>query len=212
MNFKPVISLISILVVGIACVGSIITNPASADGSINDQIKDELSLVVNDIKYVEPPVDNTSAKLKASIDKETERELHADDLQIDQAEPEVVEYVDATYDYDDTYYDDAYYDDSYYTEYDDSCYNTEGLTASSGVNYYNGRQETYYSSNVLYHYRTSEWTAGDDGVYRDADGYVVVAANENEYSEGDVIDTSFGPAKVYDSGCDYGITDVYVNW
>lgn len=36
--------------------------------------------------------------------------------------------------------------------------NGSGLTRSSGVNNYNGRRETYYSSNVLYHHRTGEWT------------------------------------------------------
>ena len=38
------------------------------------------------------------------------------------------------------------------------CANGSGLTRSSGVNNYNGRRETYYSSNVLYHHRTGEWT------------------------------------------------------
>ena len=31
------------------------------------------------------------------------------------------------------------------------------LTKASGVNYYGGRRETYYSSNVLYHYLTPTW-------------------------------------------------------
>lgn len=117
---------------------------------------------------------------------------------------------DSGYEYVD--YNDYYYDDDYYYADDGGWYNIDGLTPESGVNYYNGRTETYYSSNVLYHYMTPEWTVGDDGVYRDADGYVVVAANESDYAYGDVIDTSFGEAKVYDTGCDSGVTDVYVNW
>lgn len=32
--------------------------------------------------------------------------------------------------------------------------NGSGLTASSGVNHFGGRKETYYSSNALYHHRT----------------------------------------------------------
>lgn len=84
------------------------------------------------------------------------------------------------------------------------------LTKQSGVNYYNGRKETYYSSRVLHHYRTSEWTPDDRGVYRDADGYVVVAAED--VPEGGYVDTSFGMGKVYDCGCPYGTTDIYVNW
>ena len=88
--------------------------------------------------------------------------------------------------------------------------NGRGLTKEGGVNQYNGRTETWYSSNVLYHYRTPEWTAGADGVYRDADGYVVVAASD--VPMGSVIDSSYGPAKVYDTGCAAGVTDIYTNW
>lgn len=88
--------------------------------------------------------------------------------------------------------------------------NSGMLTKSGGVNYYNDRRETWYSSNVAYHYRTNEWTAGSDGVYRDADGYVVVAASDK--AQGSTIDTSFGPGKVYDTGCPSGTTDIYVNW
>lgn len=84
------------------------------------------------------------------------------------------------------------------------------LTASGGVNYYNGRKETWYSSNVLYHYRTPEWTCGADGVYRDADGYVVVAASD--LPQNSIIDTSYGPGKVLDSGCGANVTDIYTNW
>lgn len=88
--------------------------------------------------------------------------------------------------------------------------NSSGLTPSSGVNYHNGWKETYYSSNVLYHYRTGEWTVGSDGVYRDSDGYVVVASSSD--SQGSVVDTSFGAGKVYDTGCDAGTHDIYTNW
>ena len=84
------------------------------------------------------------------------------------------------------------------------------LTASGGVNYYNGRKETWYSSNVLYQYRTPEWTCGADGVYRDADGYVVVAASD--LPQNSIIDTSFGPGKVLDTGCGANVTDIYTNW
>lgn len=100
---------------------------------------------------------------------------------------------------------------SYYEAPSETTYaSTSGLTPESGVNYYNGNRETYYSSNVLYHYRTPEWTAGADGVYRDSDGYVVVASSD--LAQGSVLDTSLGAAKVYDTGCASGTVDVYVNW
>lgn len=89
-------------------------------------------------------------------------------------------------------------------------YNSSGLTPTSGVNYHNGWRETYYSSNVLYHYRTSEWVVGEDGVYRDSDGYVVVASSSD--AQGSVVDTSFGQGKVYDTGCAEGTHDIYTNW
>lgn len=88
--------------------------------------------------------------------------------------------------------------------------NSGVLTRSGGVNWYNGRKETWYSSNVLYHYRTGEWTVGSDGVYRDSDGYVVVAASD--LAQGSTVDTSYGTGKVYDTGCAPGTTDIYVNW
>lgn len=88
--------------------------------------------------------------------------------------------------------------------------NGSGLTKSSGVNWYNGWRETYYSSKVLYHYMTPQWTAGADGVYRDSDGYVIVSSSSEPY--GTITDTSFGMGKVYDTGCALGTHDIYVNW
>lgn len=84
------------------------------------------------------------------------------------------------------------------------------LTKSAGVNFYGGRKETWYSSNDLYHGRTSEWTPDGNGVYRDSDGYVVVAASD--LRQGSTVETSYGTGKVYDSGCAAGTTDIYVNW
>ena len=87
---------------------------------------------------------------------------------------------------------------------------TGRLTKSGGVNYYNGSRETWYSSNQLYHYRTGEWTCGADGVYRDSDGYVVVA--RSDMAQGATLETSLGTGKVYDSGCANGTTDIYTAW
>lgn len=85
-----------------------------------------------------------------------------------------------------------------------------GLTQSSGVYYYGGRKESYYSSRVLYHYRTPEWTADAEGFYRDADGYYVVAASD--LPQGTVFQGSKGMCRVHDSGCAAGTTDYYVNF
>lgn len=105
---------------------------------------------------------------------------------------------------------DNYYDSSY-TYADGNGYTSDsGLTQQSGVNYYNGRTETYYSSNVLYHYRTSEWTVDNEGFYRTADGYYVVAASD--MPQGTTFEGSKGTCIVLDSGCSEGVTDYYVAW
>lgn len=89
-------------------------------------------------------------------------------------------------------------------------YNTSGsgLTKQSGVNYFNGRRETYYSSRVLYHYRTPEWTVDAEGFYRTSEGYYVVAASD--MAQGAVFQGSKGMCKVLDAGCAAGTTDYYV--
>ena len=74
----------------------------------------------------------------------------------------------------------------------------------------NGTTETWYSSNTAYHHRTSEWSADENGYYRDSDGYYVVASED--HAEGEVIETSVGQAKVYDGGCESGVVDFYVNF
>ena len=85
-----------------------------------------------------------------------------------------------------------------------------GLTKSGGVNYYGGRKETYYSSRVLYHYRTGEWWVDDEGFYRTASGNYVVAASD--MSQGTTFEGSKGTCEVLDTGCAAGITDYYVAW
>ena len=82
---------------------------------------------------------------------------------------------------------------------------------SQGVINQNGYRYTYYSSNVLRHYRTDEWTAGDDGIYRDSSGYVVVASDA--HSQGSIVSTPFGEGRVYDTGVGRNDTiDIYTNY
>ena len=88
--------------------------------------------------------------------------------------------------------------------------NGSGLTMSGGVNYYDGRKETWYSSSVLYHYRTGEWTVDDEGFYRTSEGYYVVAASDKP--QGSTFEGSKGTCIVLDSGCAGNTTDYYVNW
>ena len=107
--------------------------------------------------------------------------------------------------------DEVDYWEPYYEEwYEPTYYPSDGLNAFTGVNYYDGRRETYYSSNVLYHYRTAEWWVDDEGFYRTDDGYYVVAASDME--QGTVFEGSKGECIVLDCGCADGTTDYYVRW
>lgn len=105
-----------------------------------------------------------------------------------------------------------YYEEWYEPVYYAPAYDmpTDGLTMQGGVNEYDGRTETYYSSNVLYHYRTNEWWLDEEGFYRTDEGFYVVAASDME--QGTTFEGSKGTCIVLDTGCDAGITDYYVRW
>lgn len=51
---------------------------------------------------------------------------------------------------------------------------------------------------------------GDGGYVMDGDGNIAVASSD--YEQGTVIETPYGTAKVYDSGCASGVIDVYTDW
>ena len=86
----------------------------------------------------------------------------------------------------------------------------DGLNAYDGIYEYGGRTETWYSSEVAYHWQTPEWWVDDEGFYRTPEGYYVIAASD--YEQGEVIEGSKGLCQVLDCGCDARISDYYVNW
>lgn len=86
---------------------------------------------------------------------------------------------------------------------------------SAGVVYENGTRYTWYSQNVLPGGGLDELNSNgrhvdDDGYIRDGDGYIAVASSD--HSQGDIVDTPWGQGKVYDSGCDSGTIDIYMNF
>ena len=83
-----------------------------------------------------------------------------------------------------------------------------------GVKYYKGRRETYYSQRVLPGggLKIPGRHVADDGTIRDKDGYIVVSCDKGFKSYHSTFLTSLGPAKVYDTGCNYGTVDIYCNW
>lgn len=88
------------------------------------------------------------------------------------------------------------------------------LTKSGGVFYFNGHKETWYSQKVLPGggLKIPGRHVAADGTIRDKDNYICIAAHRNLYSYGSIVPTSLGMGKVYDTGCAYGVIDVYVNW
>ena len=146
---------------------------------------------------------NTGALLRIKMDAINERvaEIIAE-YEAEQAALEAEQA--ASYEY----YEPVYY--GYTPSYSGVQGNPDGLNSFVGVIEYDGRRETAYSSNVLYHYRTSEWTADEQGFYHDSEGRYVVAASDME--QGTVFQGSMGECIVLDSGCDAGVTDYYTNW
>ena len=78
-----------------------------------------------------------------------------------------------------------------------------------------GTRYTWYSEAVLPGGGLTElnangrWTDAD-GYVRDGDGNLAVASSD--YAKGTALDTPWGPAVVYDTGCPSGTVDVYVGW
>ena len=94
----------------------------------------------------------------------------------------------------------------------DAVYNPYDLY-NQGRIYYGDYQYTWYSERVLpgYGLAIDGRHTDADGFVCDGDGYICVASSS--LNKGTVVDTPFGrQGKVYDSGCDWGTIDVYVNW
>lgn len=103
-------------------------------------------------------------------------------------------------------------DAAYYGDGTDAAYGENGPTREM-PGYHDGRKETYYSSNVLPHYRMGEWTVDDDGFYRTTDGYYVVGVGIDEgYEIGDTFEGGRGTCVVMDYGYTENITDYYTAW
>lgn len=84
-----------------------------------------------------------------------------------------------------------------------------GLTQSRGAQYWTdskgiSHRETYYDLNMRVVMQScgqgGYYTVRPDGAKVDADGYIIVAANYGNYPKCSVVETSLGPAKVYDTG------------
>ena len=84
--------------------------------------------------------------------------------------------------------------------------NTDGLTASAGVNYYGEQKETYYNlnmsrvvSNAQGNGLEGDYWVRDDGAKMFGE-YVIVAANQEVHPYGSTVETSLGEGIVLDTG------------
>jgi hypothetical protein len=88
------------------------------------------------------------------------------------------------------------------------------LTKENGSIDVFGHHETWYSTNEasgkVTAWEIPEKHIADDGTIRDEDGYICVASSDHKKHE--IVMTSVGPGKVYDTGCSHGTIDVYTNW
>lgn len=173
-------------------------------------------MTVNDIKYKEPIiVKNVPKPVIKKEENNIETETEEEENNVEELQENNIEELQEFYVEEEIIPQEESYDESDYSDYNDNNnYNDNldkgTLTQESGVNYYNDRTETYYSSNVLYHQNTDNWTLDDEGFYRTDEGYYVVAASD--MPQGTTFEGSKGTCVVLDSGCAAGTTDYYVNW
>ena len=113
------------------------------------------------------------------------------------------------------YYEEVYYEPVYQAPYDTS----DGISAAEfqwmGVVEDDEHFYTWYSERILPGGGLTELNENgrhsEDGFVKDGDGYIAVASCD--YDVGTVIDTPFGPAKVYDTGyLQPGQVDVYTSF
>ena len=102
-------------------------------------------------------------------------------------------------------------------------YNSDSvLTASKGVNYYNGNKETYYNldmsgcvSIMRNMGNTDEYWVREDGC-KMLGNYIMCAANLDIHPRGSLVETSLGTAIVVDTGgfadSNPNQIDIAVNW
>ena len=112
--------------------------------------------------------------------------------------------------------DESYYEDNQYESYQDDTSYSSNYFKNAGVVYgSDGTRYTWYSQNILpggglTALNNNGRHVDGNGYVCDGDGYIAVASPD--YAQGTILDTPFGPAKVYDTGCASGTVDIYTNF
>lgn len=186
-----------------------VMNQAIADSiGYSSEVQDTMNKAIRDAanKAIEQKVAIDEAKKKA---EEEAAQAAAEQAAAEQAASQ-------------TYYEDYSYSEPSYSSWDGptSSYSGGSVSGSSfrsaGVIYDdNGTRYTWYSENVLPGGGLTDLNnngrhVDEQGFIRDGDGYL--AAASNDYAQGTIVDTPFGQAKIYDSGCASGTVDMYVSW
>lgn len=181
-------------------------HPTRNSELLNEYDGSQTNTLYERIKYIEKERNNRAIQ-KRNTSQVIEFYQQMKSLEAQQSE-EVSEYNDPEfieYYYDEVYYDFGTYSASY-GESNPETFRLEGVQTDGTYNY------AWYSENVL----PGEGLdipgrhVGDGGYVMDEDNNICVASNDLEY--GTVVETPYGQAKVYDSGCDSGIIDLYTNW
>lgn len=166
----------------------------------------EEPLEVHDIMMPESPKQNVSGPPNKTIDEETELEQQLDDtieetIEEVPVEEESLAYVGEA---------ESGYENASSTEYYANDFQSAGVIYGD-----DGTKYTWYSQNVLpggglTDLNENGRTVDERGFVVDGDGYIAVSSSD--YGQGSIIDTPFGQAKVYDTGCDSGVIDVYTDF
>ena len=97
--------------------------------------------------------------------------------------------------------------------------NTGVLTPSKGINYFNGRKETYYNLDMSGCVSIMRSLGNSDEYWIRSDGckmlgdYIMCAANLSIYPRGSLVETSLGTAIVVDTGyLESNQIDIAVSW
>lgn len=97
--------------------------------------------------------------------------------------------------------------------------NTGVLTPSKGVNYFNGRKETYYNLDMSGCVSIMRGLGNNDEYWVRSDGckmlgnYIMCAADLSVYPRGSLVETSLGTAIVVDTGyLESNQIDIAVSW
>lgn len=117
----------------------------------------------------------------------------------------------------------VYYEETYYEPYQETYYEPVYYSYSSG-----GYSNDFQSAGVVYGDDGTRYTwysqrvlsgggldipgrhVNDSGYVCDGEGNIAVASSDHAY--GTKLDTPFGSAVVYDSGCDSGTVDIYTDF